>query len=70
MHPQSKPSNRQGHTPIAVMHDLPLPLQVGPVGIYVDKARSILPALAEPHHAVVLVRLLADEGVIGAAAGG
>ncbi|GLI65488.1 hypothetical protein VaNZ11_009024, partial [Volvox africanus] len=39
---------------------------VGPVGLYVDKAKAILPALAEPHHAVVLVRLLSDEGVIGA----
>ncbi|GLC32952.1 hypothetical protein PLESTM_000007500 [Pleodorina starrii] len=43
---------------------------VGPVGLYVEKARSILPALAEPHHAVVLVRLLSDEGVIGASLGG
>ncbi len=39
---------------------------VGPPLLYVDKARPILPALSDPHQAVVLVRLLADEGVIGA----
>lgn len=36
------------------------------MALYVEKARPILPVLAEPHQAVVLVRLLADEGVIGA----
>ncbi|KAG2493298.1 hypothetical protein HYH03_008434 [Edaphochlamys debaryana] len=42
------------------------PSAVGPVDLFVEKSRPILPALAEPHHAVVLVRLLCDEGVIGA----
>lgn len=38
---------------------------VGSAALYLSKARAILPVLNQPFEAVILMRLMADEGVIG-----
>lgn len=37
----------------------------GSAALYLSRARAVLPVLAEPFEAVILMRLMADEGVIG-----